>query len=50
MESARFTAAMVIHSLAGKKFDASFPWDKPAKIKVMDPARFEYLQKLWKIK
>ncbi|MDP2336060.1 MAG: hypothetical protein Q8N05_06360 [Bacteroidota bacterium] len=48
-ESARFTAAMVLSSLAGKKFDASFPWDRKKPIKLMTPERFAEIKKLWKI-
>lgn len=49
-EAARFTAAMVLSSFGGKKFDASFPWDKKEPIKVMSPERFEEIKKLWNIK
>jgi hypothetical protein len=52
LDAARFTASLVISSMAGKSINPSdlvrFPWEKPRKIKIMGKDRLNQFQKALK--
>ena len=52
LDAARFTASLVISSMAGKSYQPTdlvrFPWEKPRKIKIMKKDRLKDFQRVLK--